>query len=199
MRGHSPPRKFQGLLKRVSLDREARQIRLCGFVSRTLRPPFPAPCPLPQASSCICLSFSSHTCCSCHLLASGRASGQRLVVGQGPSLPASHTAPGGELGLHPASTLGSPRSACFRTSETRCGQFSPLCEVRTQGGSGEGAQTVWAQFVGVEVGSCTRPACSPAPQSVPECSPFLTLPMSPSPRSTLCSSREPESRRHLAS
>ena len=58
-------------------------------------------CPLPQASSCICLSFSSHTCCSCHLLASGRASGQRLVVGQGPSLPASHTAPGGELGLHP--------------------------------------------------------------------------------------------------
>ena len=140
MRGHSPPRKFQGLLKRVSLKREARRIRLCGFVSRTLRPPLPAPPPA-QASRRVWLSFSGHTCCSCHLLASGRASGQRLVVGQGPSLPAGHTAPSGELGLHPASTLGSPRSACFRTSKTRCEQFSPLCEVRIQGGSGEGAQT----------------------------------------------------------
>ena len=41
---------------------------------------------------------------------------------------------------------------------------------------------VWAQFVGVEVGSLTQPACSLAPQGIPDCSLVLTMPAESGPR-----------------
>lgn len=133
MRGTLPPRKFQGLLKPVSLDRRGARR------NPSPRSLFPEPSallslPHPQASGRVHLSFSGHSCCSCPCLASGQASRSAPCARSRP-FPAGY-APllGGELGLHPASTLGSQRSACFRTSKTRCGQFLLCVSSRRRAG-----------------------------------------------------------------